>query len=61
MDYMKLSQLLFPQVTDTPETLEEKLICLADKFFSKGCDRYPYGALPYRFCPSGQSGDGSDR
>ena len=38
MDYQALANLLFPNVTETPETLEEKLVCLADKFFSKSAN-----------------------
>ena len=42
MDYVKLSQLLFPNVTDTPETLEEKY----------PLRQLPEGAVVTRMAPS---------
>ena len=42
MDYMKLASLLFPDVTDTPESLEEKY----------PARELPEGAVVTRMAPS---------
>ena len=57
MDYQALAALLFPNVTDTPEMLEEKY----------PLRNLPEGAIVTRmapshwFCAPGQSGPGLDR